>query len=266
MRLYREIMTRAFQSHTAYRMDTFMHLVASLFSIVIQTTIWRALYDGGGTMASSVGNVSLSEMLTYAVVGSCVSLLVGNGIIGRLSNKIQSGEIAMDLIKPIHLSRYLFAESAGSTLFRLAFELAPVAVFGALVYGLIAPGASDAAMFALIVCNSIALYYLMNFICGLFAFWYVISWHTQSIFGIVMSLCSGSLLPLWFYPDAVAKLFGFLPFQLVYYAPISVFLGRRTFPEELGIVGLQALWIALLLLVMRWMWKKAVRKLVIQGG
>jgi ABC-type uncharacterized transport system permease subunit len=66
MRLYREIMTRAFQSHTAYRMDTMMHLVSSLFAILIQTTIWRAIYQGNSEMASNVGNVSMQEMLTYS--------------------------------------------------------------------------------------------------------------------------------------------------------------------------------------------------------
>lgn len=266
MRLYREIMTRAFQSHTAYRMDTMMHLVSSLFAILIQTTIWRAIYQGNSEMASNVGNVSMQEMLTYSIIGSCVSLLVSNGIIGRLSQKISSGEIAMDLIKPIHLARYMFAESAGSTMFRLIFELVPVVVFGVAIFGLISPTVADIAMFTLILCNSIVLFYLMNFICGLFAFWYIISWHTQSIFQIVMSLCSGSILPLWFFPEAVSRIFGLLPFQLVYYAPISVFLGKRTFEDQLGIFGMQLVWIVLLGWLMKRIWAKAVRKLVIQGG
>ncbi|MFC5530562.1 ABC transporter permease [Cohnella yongneupensis] len=266
MRLYREIMLRAFQSHTTYRMDTLMHLLSSLFSILIQTTIWRALYQGNNEMASSVGNISLQEMLTYSILGSCVSIVVNNGIIGRLSQKIGSGEIAMDLIKPIRLGRYLSAESAGSTLFRLLFELVPIVAFGIAVFGLLPPAAGDLPMFALILCNSIVLFYLMNLICGLFAFWYFVSWHTQSIFGLVMSLCSGALLPLWFFPEAVSKVFGLLPFQLIYYGPISVFLGKRAFEEQLGIFGLQLIWIVLLGLLLKWIWAKAVRKLVIQGG
>ncbi|BBI31689.1 hypothetical protein KCTCHS21_10880 [Cohnella abietis] len=208
----------------------------------------------------------MQEMLTYSILSACVYLLIGNSMIDRLGSKIQSGEIAMDLIKPIPLTRYMFAESGGQTLFRMVFEMIPILVFGMVLYGFVLPSVANFAMFILCLFNGIIIYYLMSFICGLFAFWYLISWHTQSIFQIVMALCSGSLLPLWFFPESFSKVVSLLPFQLVFYGPISVFLGKRTLEEELTIVGMQLLWIGILSLILKMVWVKALRKLVIQGG
>jgi ABC-2 type transport system permease protein len=266
MRLYREVIMRSFQSHTTYRLEVVTQVVSSLFAILIQTSIWKAMYQGESHQMTSVGSISIQEMLTYSILSTCVYLLIGNSMIGTLGSKIGSGEIAMDLIKPVHLARYMFAESGGQTLFRILFEMLPIILFGVVAYGFMLPSVFDLMMFAICLFNGIILYYLMSFICGLFAFWYMVSWHTQSVFQLVMALCSGSLLPLWFFPEGFSRFVGFLPFQLVFYGPISVFLGKRTFPEELSILAMQGVWILLLGLILKWVWAKALRKLVIQGG
>jgi ABC-2 type transport system permease protein len=266
MRLYREIVMRSFQTHTTYRVEVFTNLISSLFIILIQTSIWRALYQGSTEQASSVGHISIQEMMTYSLLSSCVMLLVNNNLIWKLGNKIGSGEIAMDLIKPIHLAKYMFAEAGGTTLFRIVFELVPLIVFGSILFGFTLPDVMDFLFFVLCLINGIILYYLMTFTVGLLAFWYMVSWHTESIFHIVMTLCSGALFPLWFFPDSFSKIIHFLPFQLIYYGPISIFLGKQTIVQEYTTIAMQLVWIGLFCLVLNGVWAKAVRKLVIQGG
>ncbi|RKP53072.1 hypothetical protein D7Z26_15160 [Cohnella endophytica] len=266
MRLYRAVLLRSFQSNTAYRAETVMKFFFSLLQILIQTSIWIALYGRDNVHSSSVGDVSLREMLTYTILGICVQIVVGNDIIWRLGSKIQSGEIASDLIKPIPFARFMFAESGGQTLFRIVFEMVPIVAFGFFAYGLLFPSAADLGLFLLCLLNGIALYYLMSFIVGLFAFWYMVYWHSGSLFHVVMSLFSGSMLPLWFFPESFIRVAQFLPFQLVFYGPISVFVGKTTFLETLRLVGMQFVWIAILSFGLKWVWSKAWRKLVIQGG
>ncbi|MCD9025580.1 ABC transporter permease [Cohnella silvisoli] len=266
MRLYWEIFKRSFQSAAAYRLEMIAQTVSSLFGILIQTSIWLALYRGNAEHASTAGQISIRDMLTYAILSSCVFLLINNQMIWKLGEKIKTGEIAMDLIKPIHLARYLFSESGGLALFRVVFQLLPVLAFGAVIYGIVPPAAPDFVFFAVCLLNGIVLYYLMSFICGLIAFWYMVNWHTNSLFHLVMTLFSGSLVPLWFFPGALSKTVSLLPFPLVFYGPISVYLGKRTIEEEMVLVAMQFAWIALLALLLRWIWGKAVKKLVIQGG
>jgi ABC-2 type transport system permease protein len=266
MRLYREIVIRSFQTHTTYRLEVFTNLLSSLFIILIQTSIWKALYQGSTEQASSVGHISIQEMMTYTILSSCVMLLVSNNLIDRLGNKIGSGEIAMDLIKPIHLAKYMFAEAGGTTFFRIVFEMVPLMIFGSILFGFTLPVFVDFLFFVLSLINGIVLYYLMTFTVGLLAFWYMVSWHTASIFHIIMALCSGSLFPLWFFPDSFSKIIHFLPFQLIYYGPISIFLGKQTIVQEYTTIGMQLIWIGLLCLLLNGVLAKAVRKLVIQGG
>ncbi len=58
----------------------------------------------------------------------------------------------------------------------------------------------------------------------------------------------------------------FLPFQYIYFAPISIYIEKYGTAEVLGILGKQLFWIVLFGTVCYLVWKKAIYKIVIQGA
>jgi ABC-2 type transport system permease protein len=73
-------------------------------------------------------------------------------------------------------------------------------------------------------------------------------------------------VPIAFFPDWLALLAWALPFAAMVQAPIEIWLGHAEGLELLGLLGLQALWAAVLLLLGRVVLAAGMRKLVIQGG
>jgi ABC-2 type transport system permease protein len=100
---------------------------------------------------------------------------------------------------------------------------------------------------------------------GLIGFWYMRGWQSTIIW-ILNRLFSGAYIPLWFFPQILVTISYFLPLRLMYFAPISIFLGTVTPLDCLYIILQQFGWMFVLYAVIMVMWRAAIKKLVIQGG
>lgn len=83
---------------------------------------------------------------------------------------------------------------------------------------------------------------------------------------IANDLLAGTLVPIWFLPDGLRTVFQLLPFQAGAFLPASIFAGQVTGAEVVRPFLVQAAWIVVLGLVVRVVWSRAQRKVVIQGG
>jgi ABC-2 type transport system permease protein len=265
-RLYLELMKTSFQASLAYRMEVFLHLFRSTITLFIQASIWIAIYIGNGAMASSAGSISLREMMTYAVLSSGISVLLTNNIIQRVDQKYRSGEIAMDLIKPIDFKMAIICEAVGKNAFRAIFELVPLVLVGALVFGMQGPAIGSLAFFAVSILLSAVILYLLTYVVSLLVLWYEIIWHFDALLNLLITLLSGAFIPLWFFPKFLSDLSMFLPFKLIYYAPIAIYLEKTSLSDALWMIAQQALWIGALILLGKWVWRRGIKKMVVQGG
>ena len=72
-----------------------------------------------------------------------------------------------------------------------------------------------------------------------------------------------------FYPDWLNRILDFLPFKYIIYWPIQFFLNKETIrPPEmmLRIVLLELLWIVVLYIIYKIMWKTVTKKFCSAGG
>jgi ABC-2 type transport system permease protein len=82
----------------------------------------------------------------------------------------------------------------------------------------------------------------------------------------LLELLSGLLLPITFFPDWMATLSQWLPFQAIAFLPSSIYLGRLQ-GSALGQALLtQVFWVVALALLCTWTWRRAARRLTVQGG
>jgi len=270
LRVYWEFVKIAFRARLAYRAEVGLLLVGRVLALFVQVAIWRALLGAEGNADSTMGSITLREMVTYVIVSRCISVFVslfaGYSPLWRMGDKIRTGEIAMDLTKPVSLRDNLFWETVGNNLFEVVFGVLPVLLLGALVFGMDVPSATYLLLFAVAAINGLLIYFMISYVVGLLAFWYLEIWHFERLLNDLVTVFSGALIPLWFFPSFLITVSQWLPFRLIYYAPISIYLQK----EPLSAVGLlvlqQFLWLGLLLLLERGMWKRGVEKLVVQGG
>ncbi len=100
----------------------------------------------------------------------------------------------------------------------------------------------------------------------LVTFWTVETSGFFVIYRFANQFFAGALVPLWFFPPALRTLADLLPFQTQAHLPLAIYFGMLTGPDLLRALGIQAGWVVILALLARWLWGRAYRRLVIQGG
>ena len=83
---------------------------------------------------------------------------------------------------------------------------------------------------------------------------------------LVASFFAGVFVPLEAFPGTLRTLAMLSPFPATAAVPISVYLGRVQGPDRLAALGLQAVWIVVLGATAALVWRRARRRVVVQGG
>jgi len=261
--LYLEFFKKTFQERYVYRFDFYISIVAGFISLSVQLSIWTALYHNH----ASINSITLPDMLKYIVVSTFVTVITASGVGRKIAERVSSGAIVSDLIKPVNFKYYLLAEDLGNNLFQLLFVFIPTFLIAVLVYGVsltVEPFAFVCFLFSLTI--GIFISFHINYILGLLAFWLHTSWYLSFVLAAFNELFSGSFVPLWFYPKWLYTISSWLPFKLVYFDPISIYIGKQTLDGTIKIIGLQFVWLLILLAIERIMWTRAQHKLIIHGG
>lgn len=266
MRIYLEFIKNTFQSNMAYRMNVSLRVVTRIIFMFIQVTVWTALYKGASNTGTLIGSVSLREMVTYTILSTGITILLGNNTVFVINKKIESGELAMDLIKPLNFKGFIFCGVLGDNLFRLIFEFIPILILGIWVFGLNYASPLNTLLYIIAMCNGILINFLISYCMGLLCFWYFSVYHLGNLTFQLIRLFSGSFIPLWFFPGGFYWAAMLLPFRLIYYSPISIYLGKYSVAHSVSVILLQIFWIVILQVAEKLLWRKGVEKIVVQGG
>jgi ABC-2 type transport system permease protein len=266
MKKYFKFIQISFKNGLAYRAEYFIGVFRSLVVLLVQLCVWRALLGHTGQVTTNSGIVTLKEMTTYVLVSSMISTMVNYNVIQDMNNRIGTGQISMDLVKPMNFQTYTFCNMTGQNMFSFLFQLLPILVIGLIFVGIDFPTLQNLLLFCLALINAVVIMFLMNYCLGLMAFWYTRTWQVSELLQMFIRLFSGMIVPLWFFPKVLMNIADFLPFKLTYFVPISVFMGKGTFVDSLWSLLQQFGWMAVLYLLTKLVWRTAIKKLVIQGG
>jgi ABC-type uncharacterized transport system permease subunit len=98
------------------------------------------------------------------------------------------------------------------------------------------------------------------------SFWTMETTGMWAIYRFANLFFSGGLVPLWLFPEPLRTIAGLLPFQTQANTPVSIYIGRLTDVDVLRALLIQCTWIVLLAVLVRFVWSRAMRRVVIQGG
>ncbi len=227
-------------------------------------SIWTALYAG----REEAGGISFQAMLTYIVVSQFLTGVNGAGTpLWEIQEKVRTGDIALELMRPFNVPlRYLFADF-GSVTFYIVTALLPIYAILFIFMDFTLP--TDIITWVSFIAAAFIgflIRYCIEMSFGLLSFFLVETGGIEDIFYFAMSLLSGSVIPLWFFPEWLAKIAAYLPFQGIYYIPNAIFIGEIAGGEILLSIGLQIFWLIICYFLLRLVWNRASHKVVVQGG
>lgn len=235
-------------------------IVSYFIYVSVYYSIYRAVYSTD----ARIGDLSLAEALSYVAVVWLLRSLYTNSLDRELTEEVRHGDIALSLLRPVDYCTSKLAGAAGEVGFRAVFFTLPAALLILLVYPVGLPASLSAgAGFLLSAVLAFAVYVQVNLLVGLAA---VFTEHTvglQRAKNATVDLFGGVLIPLSFYPPWAQGVLAWLPFQAVAYSPTSVYLGKA---EPLAVLVVQGVWVVLLYLLVRWLWRRAALRLTVQGG
>lgn len=253
---------KSFKKNSAYRSTVWLQIIASVIQVSIQVAVWTALIGTG-----SVEGITRDDMVTYAILNAAMFAFVLTSLFNDVDTRLRSGDIALDLLRPTHYPLFVLADQLGRSAYRVLFVVIPIVVVSALIFGFSMPATGVAGIgFAVVLVLSILISYSIGYLIALLSFWFLTTFHFNWAIGALTTLFSGAFLPLWFFPDDWAKVAGLLPFQFLGFVPAATWMGQLAGTELLRVLGIGILWSCALLLLTRFLWDRATRQLVVQGG
>jgi ABC-2 type transport system permease protein len=271
LRLYAAVAAGGFRRYATYRAATAAGVVANTaFGFIIAYTylaLWR--------VRPHLGGYDVGSALTFVWIGQALLATValwGGGFQNDLEARIRSGDIALDLTRPVDQQCWWLATDLG----RAGYELLvrgtlPMAV-GALAFPLRLPQGGPGAVlltvcaFLLSVLLAVVVSFGLRYLVGLAGFWVVDGTGLRQLMQVTGMVLSGMLLPLQLFPPAMARIAEVLPWSSVLQIPAEVLLQRREGAALVAGLGQQLAWAVVLLAVGRAVQSTAVRKVVLQGG
>ncbi|MFJ3303669.1 ABC transporter permease [Streptomyces sp. NPDC086549] len=233
--------------------------------VVLVASLWRGLYAHAGTTAG----LGRDQAVTYAVLAVLASRLRElDQYTGRdtVQQHVHFGTIVYWYLRPLPPRRYYALRALGEQLYGLAWALTGYAVCRAA--GVVeAPGsAAVAGVFALSLLLGQWVLYSIMLVIDQLCFWTLRNGAALMILLFAQNLLSGVYAPLWFFPDWFVTLSSFLPFQATLNVPLSLYVGRIPLSDAGLQLAVQAGWVVVLALFTRFLWRRAGRRVVSQGG
>ena len=192
---------KSFLQKSAYRLDHWMGILNTLIRLVIYVEIYRALYGG----REAVDGITMSMVITNFILSlGLESFFVVNDF--YLGNRINNGSIATEMLLPVSFHGRMLADNLGVAAFKLIFHFVPAMLVAILFIGIAAPaGAGSFGLFILSALLGYGVLWSLSFLFQMFSFWLLNVWAIMTIKNVFINVLSGSMIPLWFMPDAIRK-------------------------------------------------------------
>lgn len=263
LRLDLEHAKRGYRRYEVYPAATIAGVFVNTIFGFLRAYVLLAMY----AQRTVVGGYDATAAITYTWLTQALIMTVFIWGWRELAFRIRTGDIATDLVRPVHPLRAGLAFDLGRAAYHALFRGIPPFLVGALVFPLVLPGSplvwlAFLGSVALAVTISFAIRWLYN----ASAFWLLDDRGVMIIAGTATSLFSGFIIPVTFFPDWLATIAYLTPFPSVIQIPVDIFVGRVAGPDVIAALAVQAGWAAALLLAARGVFALGVRRLVVQGG
>lgn len=261
MEAFVEVVRMNFKAYIQYKWTFAMSLFSQPIIVLVNYFVFHSIYTYGGKEV--IHGYSMEQMVWFFTANLLVNSFVWNPMVGSMSDRVLSGDLTMNLLRPVSVFQYDMADCAASRLVSILMDFLP----GLVIYSLILPPRfmtpGSLLRFLIVVFPAFLLNYLTSSLIGLAAMWVKNNTSLHAISNVLISFVGGSLIPMEFYPNLLRRLTDFLPYKYIYYWPIQFFLNKSQACEMMflwKVVGIQMFWIGVLLLLYRVAWKRLLKR------
>lgn len=101
--------------------------------------------------------------------------------------------------------------------------------------------------------------FIFKMIVGLSALWIIDYGGLQQLTIVIQMVFAGFVIPIQFFHPILKNIANILPFSYMIYYPVLAMQGKLVGMELLRVIGIQILWLGILILLYKKMWKVGIR-------
>jgi ABC-2 type transport system permease protein len=265
-RTFAAITGSGFRRYSTYRQATVAGAFTNTVFGFLRTYVLLAV--AAGTATGLAGGYEPDQLVTFVWAGQGLLAVVALWGSTELADRIRTGDVASDLLRPVHPVAMYLAADLGRAWHAVLTRFVPPVLTGLLFFDVYLPGQwFTAPLFVVSAALAVVLCFACRYLVNSVAYWLtdirgpMIAWLVGS------GVLGGLFFPLRFLPEQfMVALWVATPFPSMLQTPLDVLVERDPPALRCGIVALQAMWVALLLACCVVVQRRAERRLVIQGG
>lgn len=241
-------------------------LTTQFFWGMMLVFIYMALYANGG-----IASMSLTQVITYTWLHQAFYAFLNVRLNDKeISDSIKSGNVAYEIIRPYNLYYWWYIKSISKRIASGMLRFMPVIIISLLLpapYGLTLPSS-----FLNFILFLVSLILGCLVVSGINMLVHTIGFYTYNEDGIsnmlntIMEFLAGEFMPVALLPMFIQKSTYYLPFRLIGDLPFRIYSNNVGISEGLISIGLQIIWIFILVILGNYIVKKSLNKVFIQGG
>ncbi|MFJ2947739.1 ABC transporter permease [Streptomyces sp. NPDC087226] len=262
-RLYLSVAVGGFRRYASYRAATAAGVFTNTVFGLILVYTYLALWDE----RPGLGGYDQAQAVTYVWLGQCLYATLaiqGGGAEKELMERIRTGEVAVDLYRPVDLQLWWLAGDVGRAAFQLLGRGLVPFLFGSLFFTMALP--TEAAVwlaFAVTLVLAAVVSFALRYLAALCVFWLMDGMGIGQVLMITGVFFSGMVLPLNVFPGTLGEVVRVLPWAAQIQVPADVLMGET---DPSAAFAFQAAWAVALLAAGRLLQSVATRRVVVQGG
>ena len=254
-----------FRRYATYRAATVAGAFTNTMFGLVKASILLAVISANG--GAAIGGYDARGASSYAWLAQAALSTVYLFAWSEVAVRIRSGDIAVDLARPVDLQLSLLAADLGRAAYSLLPRGLPALAVGALTFGLTVT--TDPLMWLLGLASltaAVVVSFACRFAVNLVAFWWVEIRGLMTLYVVATNVLCGLIVPVRWFPDWLRALAAATPFPSMLQTPVDVLGGTARGTAALAEVAVQLGWAVATLAGGRVLLRLATRKLVVQGG
>ena len=246
------------KARMSYRLDFWASaIIGFVTEFAVLWFLWNAIFEE--TKADSIAGFDSGSIYVYYLAVILIGKIIhGTRFTNDVSQDIYQGNLNKYIIFPVHYISFKYAQYIG----RMAPGFIQFLLFALVSFFIVrlpdewSPSIGSFAMGIVAIFFANVIYFLMDFLLQLCAFWIGNVWSLHSLKAFIATTLGGYMFPLVMFPQSLQTVLEFLPFKYLYSFPVNVLFGRLTFEGWIKEISIAMIWCVILLLLCEVMWKK----------
>jgi ABC-2 type transport system permease protein len=246
-----------------YRVMFVMQLLYIMIEPVVYLVVWQVAARSSG---GDVAGYTADDFALYFIMWSLVRQFTVAWDPSVFEWRIRDGELNQFLLRPVHIIHLDTAQMIGWKTVELVALVPTLAVLWLVFRPAYQPVLWAIAAFIPALALGFVLRYVMMYDLALVTFWTTRLSALYRAYFLVEFFVSGRIAPLGVLPPWLQTIASVLPFKWMFGFPLELVLGHMSQQEALIGFGMQGLWLAVSLVLLRAMWRAGTRRYSAVGG